>query len=124
MGDIIKEEPSKEATHEELCNQALKHYEEISDAACHWNSVVPEAIKYYRDNYREDRDRKKKPKLVLDVSTVVRCSLVGCKGYILFEDWESKTRLRFVGICDACGRAYEAKLIQPSALKRIRAKCR
>lgn len=43
-----------QATHEEVCNQALKHYEQISTEVCHWNSLVPEAIKYYRDNYKKD----------------------------------------------------------------------
>ena len=38
-------QPGRSATHEELCDQALNHYEEISDAACHWNSVVPKAIR-------------------------------------------------------------------------------
>ena len=45
-----------QATHEEVCNQALEHYEEISSRACNWSSVVPKAIKYYRDNYKEDGD--------------------------------------------------------------------
>jgi len=40
------------ASHIELCNAALKHYEEISREAMYWSSLVPEAIKFYRDNYK------------------------------------------------------------------------
>ena len=45
---------AKVATHEELCDQALKHYEDIANVASHWSSLVPEAIRYYRDNYKGD----------------------------------------------------------------------
>lgn len=44
-------EQGSQASHEEICNQALAHYEEISDKAKHWSSTVPMAIKFYRDNY-------------------------------------------------------------------------
>ena len=37
----------------ELCEQALKHYEEISTKAMHWNSLIPKAIKFYQENYKE-----------------------------------------------------------------------
>ena len=47
-----------QGTHEEVCNQALKHYEQISTEVCHWNSLIPAAIKYYRDNYKEDGEKK------------------------------------------------------------------
>jgi len=32
----------------ELCDQALEHYIQISNEACHYNSLVPEAIKFYK----------------------------------------------------------------------------
>lgn len=32
---------------EDLRKSALKHYEEVSSAACHWNSFVVSAIKAY-----------------------------------------------------------------------------
>ncbi len=43
-------EESKKATHEELCDQALDHYMEISNGATHFNSVVPQAIEFYKKN--------------------------------------------------------------------------
>jgi len=37
----------------ELCDQALKHYEEISNQAMHYNSLIPQAIRFYQKNYRK-----------------------------------------------------------------------
>lgn len=34
--------------HADLCDQALKHYEEMSDEACHYNSLIPKAIAFYK----------------------------------------------------------------------------
>lgn len=34
--------------HDELCDEALKHYDEISIQAKHHNSLIPAAIKYYK----------------------------------------------------------------------------
>ena len=36
-----------QATDKELMEAALKHYDEISTAAHHWSSVVPDAIRHY-----------------------------------------------------------------------------
>lgn len=54
------EERCSMASHEDLCNDALKHYEEISSEATHWNSLVPLAIEYYRDNYVDGDDTPRK----------------------------------------------------------------
>lgn len=43
------EEVLKEASHEELCDDMLEHYDQISKEVCHWNSGVPEAIKFYKE---------------------------------------------------------------------------
>lgn len=32
---------------EDLCASALKHYDEVSSAAHHWHSVIPQAIRYW-----------------------------------------------------------------------------
>ena len=40
------------ATHEELCDKALAHYQEISDKACCWNSTVVHAIEFYKQNWK------------------------------------------------------------------------
>ena len=32
---------------EELCKEALDHYTELSIQACHWNSLIPQAIKRF-----------------------------------------------------------------------------
>jgi len=34
--------------HKELCDQALKHYREISDEALSWSSTIEKAIEFYR----------------------------------------------------------------------------
>lgn len=36
------------ATHEEICNAALQHYESLATECSHWSSVVPKAIEFYR----------------------------------------------------------------------------
>ena len=36
------------ASHEELCDKALEHYDKVSNEAANWNSVVPKAIKFYQ----------------------------------------------------------------------------
>ena len=53
-----KEKKNKEyrATHEEICNQALEHYEKISKEADEWNSVVPKAIRFYRDKEQRKKE--------------------------------------------------------------------
>ena len=42
-------QPAK-ATHEEICDHALKHYKKISmeHPICEWCSTVPRAIKFYK----------------------------------------------------------------------------
>ena len=34
--------------HEELCDQALEHYDNVSKTASSWNSLIPKAIEYYK----------------------------------------------------------------------------
>ena len=36
------------ATHDEICESAMKHYMEVSDKACEWSSTVEHAIDFYR----------------------------------------------------------------------------
>ena len=36
--------------HTELCDEALKEYEKISTEVCDWNSLIPEAIKFYKQH--------------------------------------------------------------------------
>jgi len=38
-----------QATHEEICDQALTDYERISSEVCDWNSVIPKAIEFYKN---------------------------------------------------------------------------
>ena len=47
----MSESEQVEATHEEVCDQALKHYEEISNEVSHYSSVVPKAIKFYKERH-------------------------------------------------------------------------
>jgi len=39
---------NSQASHEELCSMALKHYEEISALVSHWMSTVHHAIEFYK----------------------------------------------------------------------------
>ena len=39
---------SAQATHDELCDGALEHYERLSSECSDWSSVIPEAIEFYR----------------------------------------------------------------------------
>ena len=75
-----------QATHEEVCNQALEHYEEISSRACNWSSVVPKAIKYYRDNYKEDGELiKHKARCDMSKLDKVARKVVGGEHYVEYE---------------------------------------
>ena len=49
------EKNNHKATHEELCDQALKHYEELSKKNSDWLSTIPIAIKFYKKYGREVR---------------------------------------------------------------------
>lgn len=40
-------EQSAETPRKDLMERALAHYEKLSDMACHWNSIVPEAIRLW-----------------------------------------------------------------------------
>lgn len=42
------ENACKKATHKELCEQALKEYEEMAKECSIWNSLIPKAIKFYQ----------------------------------------------------------------------------
>lgn len=50
-GNFIDEGSAKKASHEELCNSALKTYNEIADHASHHDSTIPKAIRFYRDHW-------------------------------------------------------------------------
>ena len=52
MNDEQKAKPAdaQELTHEEVCEDALKHYEKLASECCDWYNVVPEAIEFYRKN--------------------------------------------------------------------------
>lgn len=47
---MSKQDDCAAATHDEICDGALRHYEEISTKACEWCSTVVHAIEFYRDN--------------------------------------------------------------------------
>ena len=38
---------------DDLCEQALKHYDEISSEVCYYNSLIPKAIRFYQKNYKD-----------------------------------------------------------------------
>jgi len=56
---IIGEDRCCKASHEEICDGALEHYEELS-AKCHdWLSTIPQAIKFYKKYGGPIRDEEK-----------------------------------------------------------------
>ena len=50
--EMVKEKHAaqNEASHEELCAQALKHYNEVSGAAHSWWNIIPQAIRFYAEH--------------------------------------------------------------------------
>lgn len=54
---MVNEAEEVMVPHDELCDGALKHYNEISTTAMHSNSLVPKAIEYYR-RWRPRGERK------------------------------------------------------------------
>ena len=49
------------ATHEEICDQALEHYELLATECNHWSSVVPRAIRFYKQYGPEIKGTEKCP---------------------------------------------------------------
>lgn len=49
---------TKAVPHDELCDKALEHYEKISTEATHYNSLVPAAIKFYKERWMPRGERK------------------------------------------------------------------
>ena len=45
----MKDHGTVQATHEEICEGALKHYERISKECCDWSSAIPKAIEFYKE---------------------------------------------------------------------------
>ena len=97
MNKPTKDEMDKpaKATHKEICDQALVHYEKISVAQSEWNSVVPKAILFYRD-YAEKHliEQSDKPdpdtqELVEDILALV----AGCQGNMKILGREIKKKL-------------------------------
>ena len=58
-------EQNKQTPHEELCNEALEHYRKISTIAMHWNSVVRDAIEYYKEHGEKKVKWKADPKITM-----------------------------------------------------------
>lgn len=58
-----------EATHEEICDQALEHYESLAKECSHWDSVVPKAIEFYKQHgpEKEASHRRSKEELRLEL---------------------------------------------------------
>ena len=42
----------------ELCDQALKHYDEISNEVCNYNSLIPKAIKFYEKHKIKETEKR------------------------------------------------------------------
>ena len=51
-----KEDRTCQASHEEICDNALSHYEQLSSECHDWLSTVPKAIKFYK-KYRKVLER-------------------------------------------------------------------
>ena len=51
-------EEAKITPHEELCDSALEHYNEISTQAGHSTSLIPKALEYYKERWVPQGERK------------------------------------------------------------------
>ncbi|MCG8434416.1 MAG: hypothetical protein MJA83_10330 [Gammaproteobacteria bacterium] len=56
MSDVIQNENTNEASKEDLCKDALEHYDRVSTAYGEWLSVIPQAIKAYFGFTEEEHD--------------------------------------------------------------------
>lgn len=64
LHDVAVAEQPKQATHEELCDAALRHYMELSDEVCRYLSTIPEAIEFYKKHGEKmviDKDESDSP---------------------------------------------------------------
>ena len=51
---IRKDNFCSQATSDEICNNALKHYDKLSQEDCNWLSTVPHAIEIYRKYLKKE----------------------------------------------------------------------
>jgi len=59
------DEMPKQVPFEDQCEGALKHYAEVSKEASNWSSIVPEAIRFFRDHKETVEKFESLKKLVL-----------------------------------------------------------
>ena len=50
VGNDILDGFAKQATHEEICDQALSNYREVADKCGYWSSTIEHAIKFYKEH--------------------------------------------------------------------------
>lgn len=55
---MVSGDEQMETPHDELCDQALAHYREISDKTSWSNSLVPAAIEFYKEHHVRRGERK------------------------------------------------------------------
>ena len=48
----------KQATHDEICDRALQHYDALPKAGYGWLSTIPQAIEFYRKYYKQINNQK------------------------------------------------------------------
>lgn len=73
------------ATHEEICDAAMGHYEEISSKASDWMNTVPIAIKFYR-KYAGVLDIKNlRPKDDIVIAKPIQFERVSAGGIVIPE---------------------------------------
>ena len=51
---IRKDNFCSQATSDEICNNALKHYDKLSQEDCNWLSTIPHAIEIYRKYLKKE----------------------------------------------------------------------
>ena len=91
-----------QAFHEEICDQALRHYEKLAKECCWWNSVVPKAIEYYKINKKEILISKEKERTYeFDMD----CDNCGGGGTVKipFGTTIDAFKASYDGICPDCG---------------------
>ena len=81
---------------EELCNQALKHYLEISDKATHYNSLIPKALAFYKQHHTETVKELPKKDLPNRCGTVVGGLGVEMLRQIILEELSEENKKKIV----------------------------
>jgi len=121
--NMSESEKAYQATHKELCNQALKHYEELSVKCCHWNSLVPRAIEFYKkfgenSKFQSKEEEKKCENCKHCEGSPDEAPCCECSEHNNFQSKEEKGEDKFKEIKEAAKKIKEVERGQEPATKK------